>query len=106
MIAASAALDQQALALMREHDPVVQRYRAFFALLDWSQIPERDETRQWPGSPPHPEVAYVKALLIKLCEHKAYISHLRSFLVDHPLLVMDLGFRLVPDPTQLYRFDV
>ena len=32
-------------------DPVVQRYRAFFADLDWSVIVERDPTRPWPGSP-------------------------------------------------------
>jgi hypothetical protein len=106
MIVAATPLDQQALSLLRDHDPVVQRYRAFFALLDWSQIPERDETSPWPGSPPHPEAAYVKALLIKLCEHKAYVSHLRSFLVEHPLLILELGFHLVPDSTHLYGFDI
>jgi len=106
MIVASAPLDQHALTLLRDHDPVVQRYRAFFALLDWSQVAERDQTHPWPGSRPHPQAAYVKALFIKLCEHQAYISHLRSFLVEHPLLVLELGFHLVPDPTQFYGFDV
>src|SRR3712207_994631 len=72
MIAAPAALDQPTLALLRDHDPVVQRSRTFFALLDWSHLPERDPTHPWPGSPPHPASAYVKALLVNLCEHKEY----------------------------------
>jgi len=67
MIAARGALDQSVLARMREHDPVVQRYRAFFAHLDWSVVPERDATRAWPGPTPQPTTAYVKVLLIKLC---------------------------------------
>ena len=54
MIAASSALDQRALALLRERDPLVQRYRAFFAHLDWAVVPERDATRAWPGPPPQP----------------------------------------------------
>ena len=78
----------------------------FFALLDWNQVPERDESRPWPGSPPHPERAYVKALLVKKCEQFNYVTQLRRFLVKHPLLVMALGFRLVPDITQPYGFDV
>jgi hypothetical protein len=106
MIAASAALDQHALAMLRDHDPVVQRYRAFFALLDWRQVPERTTDRPWPGPPPHPVTAYLKALLVKLCEQKEYITHLRSFLVEHPLLVLELGFRPVLDTTQPYGFDV
>lgn len=106
MIAASAALDQHTLSVLRDHDPVVQRYRAFFALLDWDQVPERDETQPWPGALPHPEAAYVKALLIKLCEQKEYCTQLRTFLVEHPLLVLELGFRPVLDSTQPYGFDV
>lgn len=74
-------------------DPVVYRYRAFFALLDWMQVPERDAHRPWPGSPPHPRAAYIKALLVKLCEGKAYMTELRGYLLDHPQLVLGLGFR-------------
>jgi hypothetical protein len=87
-------------------DPVVQRYRTFFSYLDWTVIPERDPTHPWPGPLPHPTSAYVKALLIKLCEHKEYVTHLRVFLVEHPLLVLELGFRPVPDATQPYGFAV
>jgi hypothetical protein len=106
MIAAPVASDQRLSPEARAHDPVVHRYRAFFALLDWPQVPERDATRPWPGSPPHPTAAYVKALLVKLCEHKPYVTHLRAFLVEHPLLVLELGFRPVADPAQPYGFDV
>ncbi len=78
----------------------------FFALLDWSQVPERPEHRAWPGSPPHPRQAYVKALLVKLCEGKRYVTDLRRFLVQHPVLVLALGFRPVLDPTQPYGLEV
>lgn len=97
---------QPTLDALRAQDPVVQRYRAFFALLDWTVVAERSPAGPWPGSPPHPRSAYVKALLVKLCEHKEYCTHLRTFLVEHPLLVLELGFRPVPDPTAPYGFDV
>ena len=104
MIVMPAALDQRLSAEGRAHDPVVTRYRTFFALLDWSQVPERDPTRPWPGTPPHPPTAYIKALLVKLCEHKPYVTQLRTFLIEHPLLVLELGFRPVLDSTQPYGF--
>ncbi len=88
---------------------MIQSYRSiapFFALLDWSQIPERDESRVWPGSRPHPTQAYVKALLIKKSEKFDHITDLRNFLVKHPLLVLELGFHPVKDTTQSYGFDV
>jgi hypothetical protein len=92
-------------AAARAVDPVVQRYRALFALLDWSVVPERDAGRPWPGSPPHPRAAYIKALLVKLIEGKPYITELRTYLVEHPLLVLELGFRPVPDPAHPLGFD-
>jgi hypothetical protein len=39
-------------------------------------------------------------------EGKRYISDLRRYLVEHPVLVLALGFRPVLDPTQRYGFDV
>jgi hypothetical protein len=42
----------------------------FFDRLDWTRVAERDERRAWPGSPPHPRSAYIKALLVKLVEGK------------------------------------
>jgi hypothetical protein len=38
MIPYSRVFDQQTMTHMLEHDPVVQRYRTFFALFDWSVI--------------------------------------------------------------------
>lgn len=105
MITVLAAPDQRLSPEGRAHDPVVQRYRAVFGLLDWSQVSERDASRSWPGSPPHPVAAYIKALLVKLCEHKEYITELRVFLVEHPWLVLEVGFRPAMDPTQAYGFD-
>jgi len=78
----------------------------FFALFDWGQVPERDEQKAWPGSPPHPEKAYIKALLIKKCENFAYVTQLRCFLVKHPLLVLEIGFMPVADADTPYGFDV
>jgi len=40
MIPCSSTFDQQTLTLMLEHDPVVQRYRTFFALFEWRVVPE------------------------------------------------------------------
>src|SRR3989454_9118356 len=88
-------------------DPVVQDSRAFFALLDWSVV------EQWPqprssrrGRPAHPLSAYLKALLIRVREGFIYTSQLRRFLLKHPLLVIELGFHLVLDPSCPYGFDI
>ena len=78
----------------------------FFDLLDWSVISERDETRVWPGSPPHPQVAYDKALLVKIDEHLEYTARLRRFLLKHPALVLALGFRPVPNPGLPFGLDL
>ena len=78
----------------------------FFALFDWAPVPERDEHRAWPGSPPHPRRAYIKALLAKVCEGYKYITDLRRFLVKHPALVLEMGFRPVLEPTHPFGFDV
>lgn len=106
MIPTSELFDQSTLTLLREHDPVVQRYRGFFALFNWSLLPKRDPSRLWPGPCPHPLSAYVKALLVKLCEQKPYITQVRRFLIAHPLLVLELGFHPVLNPTAPSGFDV
>ena len=95
MIAPSFELARPVRATLEACDPVVRRYRALFGVLDWSRVWERAEERAWPGQAPHPRSAYIKALLVKLCEQKAYITDLRRFLVEHPALVLELGFRPV-----------
>ena len=103
-------LDQYTLACLREADPVVQHYRAFFALFDWSAIDQQDACRHTRGPRPHPKSAYLKAFLLGLCEGKVYRTQLRTLLVQHPWLVLELGFRPVTDSqTALrspYGFDV
>ena len=88
------------------NDPVARRFRALFAQLDWRCVPERDPARPWPGRTPHPRVAYIKALLVKVCEHQGYITALRAYLLEHPALVLELGFRPVVDRNQPYGFDL
>jgi hypothetical protein len=106
MIPASALFDQSMLTKLIEHDALVQRYRAFFSLFEWNVLPERDPSRDWPGPIPHPESSYIKAFLVKFCEGKTYITDLRRFLLEHPLLVLELGFRPLLDPHAPFGFDV
>ena len=106
MIPNSRVFDQQTLALMQEYDPVVQRYRGFFALLRWSAVPDPPIEPSQPGKRPHPQSAYVKALLLKIQEGFKYCTQLRRYLVEHPLLVLELGCRPVVDVRQPYGFDV
>jgi hypothetical protein len=110
MIANSPPLDQYTLARLREADPVVQHYRAFCALFDWSTLDRQDAARRKRGPRPHPSSAYLKALLVGVCEGKPYRTQLRTFLVQHPWLVLELGFRPVTKSkmalTSPYGFDV
>ncbi len=94
------------MAAMLDHDPLVLDYRALFALLDWSVIEQEEAERSSRGRPAHPESAYLKAFLIRIREGMLYTAQLRRFLLRHPLLVIELGFRLLLDPSQPYGFDV
>ena len=106
IIPCSLIFDQQTMTHLLEHDPLVQRFRAFFALFDWSVVPEPPLNRSRPGKRPHPRSAYLKALLLKVGEDLTTCTRLRRFLLEHPLLVLELGFRPVLDITQPYGFSV
>lgn len=106
MIPASSRFDQSTLASLLECDPVVLEYRRFFSLLDWSIVERWETQRSSRGRPAHPESAYLKAFLIRICEGLLFTSQLRAFLLKHPLLVMDLGFHLALEFTQPFGFDV
>jgi len=104
MIPVLAPFDQSTLQRMRDADPIVQRYRVRFALFDWSDIdppPQRG-----PGRPGHPSSAYLKAALVRTNEHLLSTPRWRAYLLDHPLLVLELGFRPHLDLRQPYGFDV
>jgi hypothetical protein len=104
MIPVLRPFDQSTLEQMRQVDPIVQRYRALFALFDWSSIdPPR---KPGPGNPGHPKSAYVKAALVRIHEHLLTTPRWRAYLLDHPLLVLELGFRPHIETRQPYGFDV
>lgn len=107
MVPSSHLFDQSTMTALLSHDPLVADYRAFFASFDWSVV-ERWQTQRSPfyGSHGHPLVAYLKAFLVRIQEGLRYAKQLRAFLVKHPLLVIDLGFQLVPDASHPYGFDV
>ena len=106
MIPSSALFDQSTISALLDHDPVVQEYRAFFSLFDWSLVEDWQAQRSSRGRPAHPESAYLKAFLIRQKEGFAYTTQLRRFLLKHPLLVIELGFHLVLDQSAPYGFDV
>jgi hypothetical protein len=105
MVPSSRIFDQSVLQQLLDVDPVVQDYRTFFADLDWSLVAHWQAARSSRGRPAHPESAYLKAFLIRLREGMSYTSQLRRFLLNHPLLVIELGFHLVFDPCAPYGFD-
>src|SRR5947208_1087836 len=95
MIPASVRFDQSTMASLLEVDPLVQEYRAFFALLDWSVVEQWQEQRSaFYGSHGHPLTAYIKAFLVRIKEGLIYTTQLRHFLLKHPLLIIELGFNL------------
>jgi hypothetical protein len=105
MVPSSRLFDQSVLQQLLDVDPVVQDYRTFFANLDWSLVERWHAERSTRGRPAHPESAYLKAFLVRIREKMSYTSQLRRFLLTHPLLVIELGFHLVLDPSAPYGFD-
>jgi hypothetical protein len=100
----SRQFDQPTMQHLMAADTVVQRYRTLFALFDWSAIdPPRP---RGPGNPGHPKSAYLKALLVRIGEHLSSTPRWRAYLLDHPLLVLELGFRAHLDLKEPYGFDV
>ena len=106
MIPASGLFDQSTIAALLAHDPLVVEYRAFFSCFDWSVVEAWEAQRSSRGRPAHPESTYLKAFLIRQKEGFTYTTQLRRFLLKHPLLVIELGFHLVLDPSAPYGFDV
>ncbi len=107
MIPASVRFDQSTMASMLDVDPLIQDYRAFFALFDWSVVDRWQESRSaCCGSHGHPLTAYLKAFLVRFKEGLIYAKQLRDFLLKHPLLVIELGFVLKFDEQANYGFDV
>lgn len=106
MIPSSVVFDQSTMTHLLQHDPVVADYRALFCLLDWSLVEQWQEQHSSRGRPGHPQSAYLKAFLVRINQGLLSTCQLRDFLLKHPLLVIELGFHLVLDPTAPYGFDV
>src|SRR5262249_14968594 len=107
MIPASVRFDQSTMASMLDVDPLVKDYRAFFSLLDWSVVDRWQAQRSnFYGSHGHPLTTYIKAFLIRIKQGLIYAKQLRDFLVKHPRLFIELGFRLELDPSADYGFAV
>jgi hypothetical protein len=107
MIPASSRFDQSTMASMLDVDPLVKDYRAFFSLFDWSVVQQWQESRSaCCGSHGHPLTAYIKAFLLRIKEGLIYAKQLRDFLLQHPLLIIELGFQLELDWHADYGFDV
>jgi hypothetical protein len=105
IIPISQQFDQPTMSHLIAADAVVQRYRTQFALFDWTAL-EPAARPSGPGRPAHPPSAYVKALLVRIGEHLGSTPRWRAYLLDHPLLVLELGFRPHLDYTKPYGFDV
>src|SRR5258708_5228356 len=105
IIPTSHAFDQQTIGKIIAADALVQRYRRLFALLDWSPL-DTPGSSAGPGRPAHPKSAFAKAFVVRVCEKKASMPALRAFLLEHPLLVLELGFRPTLAVQEPYGFDV
>lgn len=100
------AQDPDSLPLFVQQCPVAQKYLKLLGILDWDNLPSRDEQRPWSGVSPLPRGPFIAAYLVKLQEQKRYMSNLREYLVEHPALVWLLGFPLVPASDSPWGFDV
>jgi hypothetical protein len=88
------------------YDPVAKRYEELFGKLDWTSVPEKDDTQPQTGRLPHPEAAYIRAYLVMVNEKLTYHTDVYDYLCDHPALVWMIEWRLVADATSVYGFDV
>ena len=62
--------------------------------------------RSHPERRPHPQSTSIKVLLLKINEGFDLCTQVRRFLVEHPLVVLELSSRPVLDLTEPYGFDV
>lgn len=105
IIPISQQFDQQTISKIIAADALVQRYHRLFALLDWSPLDEL-ASLGGPGRPAHPKSAFAKAFLVRVWEKKTSMPALRAFLLEHPRLLLELGFRPTLDVQHPYGFDV
>jgi hypothetical protein len=91
--------------LVRE-SAVAIKYLRLLGSLDWDHFPQQSGHPFSPGSTPLPLSAFAAAYLVKLDQHRTYMSRLRQYLLEHPALVWVLGFPLAPSRQFSWGFDV
>ena len=72
-------------------DPIATHFRQLFASIDWHVLPERPDGR--PGPRPIADAVYLKALLVKIDRQLPSIPALPQYLLEHPALQWEVGFR-------------
>ena len=106
IIPISRVFDQQTLAHMLSYDPVVQFYREFFALLDWSVVPDPSPTPTVPASRRTRKRPPSKPGSSKSARSSIMPPRLCTSLLRHPLLVLEIGFRPYLNVNEPYGFEV
>jgi len=59
------------------------KYLRLLGPLDWNHFPQQSGHPFSPGSTPLPLSACAAAYLVKLDQHRTYMSQLRQYLVEH-----------------------
>ncbi len=72
-------------------DPIARYFHELFATIDWRTMPARDPQR--PGPHPIALEVYLKTLLVKLDRRLPSGAALRQYLLEHPALQWELGYR-------------
>lgn len=84
--------------------PTAFRLLELLGPLPWAEFPERDLARDW-GQPTIPYAALAATGLVQLNEGLVSMRQVRTYLVEHPVLVWLLGYPLVAAPAQPWGFD-
>mgnify|MGYP001062011697 CR=1 FL=1 len=84
--------------------PTVLRILDLLGPLPWDCFPDRDLQRNY-GQPTVSYATFAAACLLQLNEHLFHMSELRTYLVEHPVLIWLLGQPLAPDPASPFGYD-
>ena len=85
-------------------DCIAQRTLDLLGPLDWTHFPERNLARNW-GQPAVSYAAFAAAMLVKLNEDLFSMGDLHQYLMEHPVLIPLLGFRVSHSPAHPCGFD-
>lgn len=89
-----------------QESAAAMKYLDLLGPLDWTNFPERDERKAWPGPTPAPRAPFVATFLIKLDKGLPSMPKTVEYLKENPGLVWLLGFPLVGSKEYSWGFDV